>query len=215
MNDDGVYFPVWGTCLGMEQMTTWPLNPPQNLLSNCTGAEAIPLPVNFTKEASTSKLYGNAPSYILDTLANEKITPNFHSFCLSMKTYLSNPALRSFYTVTTTNTDSSGLVYASSMESKQYPFYGVQWHPEMINFWHSNKVERGITNSMSGAMVSQYCATCFVEEAIQMNGLHDVGFVWVVLYLGYKYQCQYWEAGLLGTCRVVWEIGRASCRERV
>ena len=165
MNDDGVYFPIWGTCLGMEQMTTWPLDPPQNLLSNCTGAEAIPLPVNFTKEASTSKLYGNAPSYILDTLANEKITPNFHSFCLSMKTYLSNPALRSFYTVTTTNTDSSGLVYASSMESKQYPFYGVQWHPEMINFWHSKKVERGITNSMSGAMVSQYCANFFVEEA--------------------------------------------------
>ena len=40
---------------------------------------------------------------------------------------------------------------------------------------------------------------CFGEEAIEMNGLQDVGFLWVVSYLGCNYQCQYRETGLLGT----------------
>ena len=48
----------------------------------------------------------------------------------------------------------------------------------------------------------------FGEEAIEMNGLQDVGFVWVVLYLGYNYQCQYREAGLLGTSWVFWDCLR-------
>ena len=41
---------------------------------------------------------------------------------------------------------------------------------------------------------------------MEMNGLHDVGFVWVVhvSYLGCNYQCQYREAGLLGTRGVIW-----------
>ena len=51
------------------------------------------------------------------------------------------------------------------MEATRYEMYGVQGKPEMINFWHRKKVERGITNSMRGAMVSQYCANFFVEEA--------------------------------------------------
>ena len=46
---------------------------------------------------------------------------------------------------------------------------------------------------------------CFGEEAIEMNGLQDVGFVWVVLYLGYNHQCQYLEAGLIGTNGVIWD----------
>ena len=57
-------------------------------------------------------------------------------------------------------------------------------------------VERTLGRSM---------VACFGGEAIEMNGLQDVGFVWVVLYLGYNYQCQYREAGLLGTSGVIWD----------
>ena len=46
---------------------------------------------------------------------------------------------------------------------------------------------------------------CFGEEAIEMNGLQDVGFVWVVLYFGYNRQCQYREACLLVKSGVIWD----------
>ena len=51
--------------------------------------------------------------------------------------------------------------------------------------------------------LGQSMVACFSEEIIETNDLEDVGFVCVVLYLGYNYQCQYVEAGLLGTCRVI------------
>lgn len=165
MNDAGIHFPVWGTCLGLQEMTTWPLNPRKNLLSNCSGTGGVSLPLNFTKQARHSKLYGKAPSNIIKILSKERITPNFHEYCLSMATYNENEALEQFYHVTSTNTDSKGLEFVSSFEAKNYPFFGIQWHPEKINFVHSPLITYSLHNSLHGVQVSQFCANFLVEEA--------------------------------------------------
>lgn len=169
MNDAGIHFPVWGTCLGMQEMTTWPLNPRKDILSNCSDTEGISLPLNFTAQAKTSKLYSRAPPFILDILSKEKVTPNFHSYCLTTDTYGSNSALNKFYTVTSTNRDSRGMEFVSSLESRKYPFFGIQWHPEKINFMHSPGTEKALDNSLNGVLVSQFCANFFIEEARQNN----------------------------------------------
>lgn len=169
MNDAGIYFPVWGTCLGMQEMTTWPLNPRRDILSNCTNTEGISLPLNFTKQAPKSKLFGKAPKFILDILAKENVTPNFHSFCLTTDTYTTNQDLSQFYDVTSTNMDSKGLQFVSSMEAKEYPFYGIQWHPEKNNFEHFKGAEKSLSNTLHGVLISQYCANFLVEEARKNN----------------------------------------------
>lgn len=45
-NDASDYFPIWGTCLGMEQLTV--LTSTKNLLT-LTNTEAVALPLTFTK----------------------------------------------------------------------------------------------------------------------------------------------------------------------
>lgn len=44
--------------------------------------------------------------------------------------YLENEKVRSFFDILTINNDKNGRSFVSSIEAKNYPFYGVQFHPE-------------------------------------------------------------------------------------
>ncbi|CAM9379446.1 unnamed protein product [Lampetra fluviatilis] len=81
-NERGDYFPVWGVCLGLEELSF--LTSGENLLT-LTHTKDIALPLNFTRESRQSKLFQNFPKHILDTLASEPITSNLHSWSLSLK----------------------------------------------------------------------------------------------------------------------------------
>jgi len=130
INDAGIHFPIMAICLGMEEMTTWTFKPRQIVASSCPGAENISLPLHFTKNASSSRLLGNLPSNIAQYLTTENVTANNHKNCVYMKTYFFLPQLNQFYNVLTTNLDGNGVEYASTIEAKSYPFFGLQWHPE-------------------------------------------------------------------------------------
>ena len=167
MNDGGTYFPVWGTCLGMQEMTTWPLSPSQDVLTNCSNTEKVSLPLNFTSEATKSKLFGKLPDYISKILQLEPVTANYHSYCLATKEYAKNSQMRSFYSVISTNFDGVGLEFVSSFEARQYPFYGVQWHPEKNNYLHPKGTK--INQSHDAVLISQYFGNFLVEEARRNN----------------------------------------------
>jgi anthranilate/para-aminobenzoate synthase component II len=49
-------------------------------------------------------------------------------------TYRSRLWQYNFYNVLSTNADRKGKVFVSSIEAKQYPIYGVQYHPERVQF---------------------------------------------------------------------------------
>nr|XP_042126611.1 gamma-glutamyl hydrolase [Peromyscus maniculatus bairdii] len=80
--DDGDYFPVWGTCLGFEQLVF--LVSGQNLLTP-TDTYSVPLPLNFTTDALQSRMFRNFPAELLVSLALEPLTANFHKWSLSVK----------------------------------------------------------------------------------------------------------------------------------
>ena len=63
------------------------------------------------------------------------------------------------------NHDINGLEFISSIEQKNYPFYGVQFHPEKnIYEWVEGK---NIPHGINATKVSQFFADFFVEEGIQ------------------------------------------------
>jgi len=43
---------------------------------------------------------------------------------------LENNKLREFFDILTINSDKSGKTFVSAIEAKDFPFYGVQFHPE-------------------------------------------------------------------------------------
>ena len=110
--------------------------------------------------ARTSRLYGNAPEDVLDTLANTASTSNFHVWCLTSENF-TKTGLDQFYDVSATSVDDNGLTFIASMEAKNYPFWGVQFHPEK-NMYEWSKMS--IPHSARDVDAGQYFAKFFVNE---------------------------------------------------
>ncbi|XP_072307843.1 gamma-glutamyl hydrolase-like [Eucyclogobius newberryi] len=158
-NDAGDYFPVWGTCQGLQQLSVLTAN--KNLLTN-TDTKAVALPLTFSSAAQTSRLFRHFPKSLLLALSQENITSNFHDWSLSVQNYSRNADLKRFYKVLSTNTDGK-VEFISTMEAYRYPFYAVQWHPEKGPFEWINK--SGMDHSVPAVQTSFYSASFFVSEA--------------------------------------------------
>nr|XP_048696731.1 gamma-glutamyl hydrolase-like isoform X2 [Caretta caretta] len=157
-NDKGDYFPVWGTCLGYEELTYLTSG---EILLTWTNTEDFALPLNFTTAAQDSRMFKNFPDFLLKKLATESLTAHFHHWSLSMQNFTQNEKLRNFYKVLTTNTHAD-VEFISTMEAHKYPIYGVQWHPEKNPFEWKNS--SGIPHSASAMKVAYYVADFLVNE---------------------------------------------------
>ncbi|KAK6474045.1 gamma-glutamyl hydrolase-like [Huso huso] len=158
-NDESDYFPIWGTCLGFEQLTV--LTSGKNILT-VTKTEGVALPLTFTQAAKESRLFKTFPKDLLQALSTENITANYHDWSLSLQNYTNNNKLQSFYKILSTNTDGH-TEFISTMEAYKYPFYAVQWHPERNAFEWVQKT--GMAHSPSAVKASFYTADFFVNEA--------------------------------------------------
>ncbi|XP_075936775.1 gamma-glutamyl hydrolase isoform X2 [Anarhichas minor] len=147
-NKRGDYFPVWGTCLGYEELTV--LTSGKNLLSHTN-----------TSGAKDSRIFKGFPDELIEDLASEPLTANAHSWSLSLLTHNTNEELNSFYKVLSTNTDGT-TEFVSTVEAYDYPIYGTQWHPEK-NAFESEKPY--IPHSPSAVKTTFYMAEFFVSEA--------------------------------------------------
>ncbi|ELK02337.1 Gamma-glutamyl hydrolase [Pteropus alecto] len=151
--DDGDYFPVWGTCLGFEELSY--LVSGEYLLSQ-TNTTKITMPLNFTEGK-------NSLSTLLKILtAIEPLTANFHKWSLSKMNFTKNAKLKEFFNVLTTNTDGT-IEFISTVEGYKYPVYGVQWHPEKAPYeWGKFP---GISHAPNAVRAAFYLADFFVSEA--------------------------------------------------
>lgn len=69
------------------------------------------------------------------------------------------------------NNDENGLEFISSIEDKNYPFYGVQFHPEKNAYeWVKRK---NIPHGRNPTIVNQYFANFFVDEGANKNTIHS------------------------------------------
>uniref|UniRef100_A0A3Q3W8L1 folate gamma-glutamyl hydrolase n=1 Tax=Mola mola TaxID=94237 RepID=A0A3Q3W8L1_MOLML len=157
-NVRGDYFPVWGTCLGLEELTF--LTSGQWLMTS-TNTDKLSLPLNFTKDAAASRMFKDFPPDLMKDLASEPLTANIHNWSLALSTYNKNEALRKFYKVLSTNTDGR-IEFVSTMEAYDYPFYATQWHPEKNAFeWKKPFV----SHTASAVKSTFYMSEFFVSEA--------------------------------------------------
>ncbi|CAJ1050807.1 gamma-glutamyl hydrolase-like [Xyrichtys novacula] len=160
-NNNGDFFPIWGTCQGFQQLTVFTAN--KNLLT-LTNTKSVALPLTFTPAANSSRLFQSFPKDLMQSLSEENITANFHSWSLSIQNFTRNSKLKKFYKVLSTNNDGK-REFISTMEAKHYPFYAVQWHPEKTPFEWINKP--GMVHTTSAVAASFYTARFFISEAMK------------------------------------------------
>ena len=125
----GDYFPVWGTCLGFEALSCCTAGD-LSVLEHDFDSDNITLPLDFTSEVKSSRIFAEAGKALLDDFAKQPITMNNHIAGVLPETFERNEKLSAFYRVVSTNVDRAGKRFVSTIEGKKLPIYGSQWHPE-------------------------------------------------------------------------------------
>lgn len=70
--------------------------------------------------------------------------------------------LTDVFRVMSYNVDQHGLEFISTIEEKQYPFYGLQFHPEKNDYeWVRG---RNIPHGTDATIIDQYFASFFIDE---------------------------------------------------
>ncbi|KAN0019601.1 hypothetical protein ACTFIU_002818 [Dictyostelium citrinum] len=163
--NDGDYFPLWGTCLGLEEIVSLQAETFDVLTD--FNAENYSIPLNFTSIALESKIMRNCPSNIINSLANDPITMNNHHLGISPSNFNNVPSLNQFFNVLALNNDKSGNEFISLIESKDYPIYAIIWHPEKSPYsWYSKDAT---DHSFNAILACQYMANFFVNETRKSN----------------------------------------------
>lgn len=113
-----------------------------------------------------SKLFLNAPKNIEENLSKDNNVYNSNIFCLTEDSFMQND-LHKDWQIIATSKDTNGFEFVSIFESRKYPFYGVQFHPEKTNF--EFKKCANIPHNQESIYISQYFANFFVQECRRNN----------------------------------------------
>uniref|UniRef100_A0AAG5DEB5 folate gamma-glutamyl hydrolase n=1 Tax=Anopheles atroparvus TaxID=41427 RepID=A0AAG5DEB5_ANOAO len=158
-NENGDYFPLWGTCLGFELLTYLAANGTEHRAHCKSNSQALPL--NFKDDFRKSRLFADAPNDVVDILSSEPVTANFHQFCVT-EANMTAYGLDEDWRVMSVDRDWNGMEFISTIEHKKYPFYGIQFHPEKnIYEWVSNK---NISHTANAIQAAQFFADFFIHE---------------------------------------------------
>jgi len=169
-NDNGDHFPLWGTCLGFEELLILGANDTK-ILDTGFDSEDLTLALELTQAANASKFFNSMPEYLRKIVTTQKVTYNNHECGISPNHFSGNAKLMSFYDVLSTNQDKQGKPFVSTMEAKKYPFFGVQWHPEKIMFEWATGTQ--INHSFDSVELNSWTSRFFVNEC-RMNDHHFV-----------------------------------------
>jgi len=160
LNKKQIYMPIWGTCLGFELLINLSANNTE-VRTGCS-SQSQALPLEFTKNYIDSRLFGKADESVIHIFSTHPVTANFHLYCFTQETF-EKYNLNKIWKVLSLNHDWNGIEFISSVEHLEYPFYGVQFHPEK-NLYEF-VINRNITHDANSTKTSQYFANFFVNEA--------------------------------------------------
>lgn len=156
----GSLFPVIGICLGLQTMLVLANNGDESVREYCD-SNGISLPLTFTPDVKSSRLFGKAPEDIMKILSTEDVTHNHHIRCMTPSVFQENPNMKKHFKILSTNKDRNGKEFISIIEGIRYPFFGLQWHPEKVAY--EFLPDQDIPHFHSAIRASQYIGNTFVE----------------------------------------------------
>jgi gamma-glutamyl hydrolase len=160
-NDAGAHFPVWGTCLGYEQLAI-------AVADDCSilghfDAEDDAGPLVLTDEAAESRLFGVGSAMRAMVTSNAGLAMENHASGVSLDVWQASAKLTAFFRVVSYSVDRNGVKYVSTVEGRDYPVYATQWHPEKNSFEWTK--EQAIPHGADATLLSQSTANFLVAEA--------------------------------------------------
>jgi gamma-glutamyl hydrolase len=163
-NAHGDTFPVWGTCLGFEQLMVYTSGHPNSTVGVLSPVEAedVFLDLDFFPGALSASLLAAAPPDVVAVLRKGNVTINMHQWGVLNATFFSNAALSAQWTPLATSTDPAGNCFISLVEHRAFPIFGSQFHPEK-NVYEWAQGHPDFVHSAAAVRASQYLAQQFVD----------------------------------------------------
>lgn len=163
-NDKGEVFPIHGICLGHQLLHILVSNVSRNDILVDTDSVAHPSTLQLTAAAATSDFFGDLPKDLVEKLpdSNLNLTMENHMYGIPPQHFERWPVLAKWYTILSTTRDRNGTEYVSTVEGKNYPFTGTQWHPE------KPAAEFGMTevpHALDSIRIAQHLGNNFIERA--------------------------------------------------
>ena len=123
----GDYFPVWGTCFGMQQMMTF--------VGGLTGLNSFDSKDYFKRVHGSISLSNINVSRLLQAAPPKFIHDHYlpwfnHEEGLTVARFETNKALKTTFNILARAHDRTGKEYVALIEGKDRPWYGCQFHPE-------------------------------------------------------------------------------------
>ncbi|CAG9863654.1 unnamed protein product [Phyllotreta striolata] len=162
-NTKGTYYPIFGICLGMQVLFFADVG---NDIRIQRSLKYIAVALNFTEGHETSRLFSNAPRQILQILKSKNVTHNLHGFSITVEK-LKDLNILGKWRILATNVGEDDKEFISAVEHKDYPIYGVQFHPEKNIYEFKENV--GIPHTVDAIKSAQYFANFFVDECRKNN----------------------------------------------
>ena len=130
LNDQGHFYPVWGTCLGYESMMVWASSVGQAIWEPYS-AHAISETLQFVVDPRSTEMFGD----LGDAAFKFETTPmtlNSHNWGVDPVKFITDDGLASMYKLTSISYEPEGehRPFAATVEGNKYPFFGTQFHPE-------------------------------------------------------------------------------------
>jgi gamma-glutamyl hydrolase len=166
------HIPLWGTCMGLQTLSILVSQDASVLSSNAFDSEAfsIPLDLNPDVKPAQSRILQSLSPTITKYITTENITCNLHHDGVAPSNFKKSKSLTDYFHIISTNFDRKGKEFVSTIEAKDVPVYGAQWHPERPQFEFSEVTEgeQNIDHGAHAVKAMQAFARFFVGEA-RMN----------------------------------------------
>ncbi len=148
-NDKGNHFPIWGGCMGMQQMMIIAEGSDNldNLLQRFDSYKNLMCSLELTESGKNSRMMKYLKEDFVKHLQKKKCTLNNHKLGLTPSRFKKHKALDGFFKIVSISRDRKNRKFVSTIEGRHYPFYGVQWHPER-DYVSMNEIAKFLKNEL-------------------------------------------------------------------
>lgn len=168
LHDQGRSMPLWATCLGFEQVLSIASGLDEYYGTVMTHFDATQHIKNLEfdlEQAKKAQIFKYFSDWDFDNVRGLNILNEQHEWGVSPWKFSEYPILNKEFKITSLAKDRNDQYYIASIESRNYPIYAVQFHPEKTTY--DLKDIDVVSGRVEARLANKALGNFFIEKARQ------------------------------------------------